>query len=143
MRISQKNENSQRQASHQSPAQAGPQKTDDCVELKFPKTARLLKKRHFQRVLKTGNKLVGNLIIIDYRIGKSFCPKLGITVSRRYGKAHLRNRFKRVVREAFRHYCPQMPRDIEINIIPRLPFQKVSKKAILNDLTALIARMDA
>ena len=140
MRISQKNEDSKRQTSDQPQAQARAQKTV-CLGLKFPKSSRLLKKGHYIRVLKSGNKLVGNLIIVDYRTGKSYRPKLGITVSRRYGKAHLRNRFKRVVREAFRHYCHQMPKHIEINVLPRLPFQKVCKNAILEDLEKLMLKV--
>ena len=44
--------------------------------------------------------------------------KLGITVSRRYGKAFKRNRFKRVVREVFRRYLHSFD-GLEVNVRPR------------------------
>ncbi len=139
MRISQQNENCKRQTNHQPPAKTRPQEADNRIAFPFPKTARLLTKRHYQRVLKSGNKFVGGLVIVDYRTGKNNRPKLGITVSRRYGKAHLRNRFKRVVREAFRHYCPNLPQNIEMNVVPRLPFQKINRTAVLDDLINLMS----
>lgn len=39
----------------------------------------------------------------------SRCCKLGITVSKKFGKAHERNYFKRIVREAFRQQRHQLP----------------------------------
>ena len=63
---------------------------------------------------------------------------LGITVSKRYGKAHSRNRFKRVVREAFRHLAPSLPHDLEIHVVPRgKASQGVSRAFVLEDLVRL------
>jgi ribonuclease P protein component len=140
MGIPQKNENRARQKDCESPPSSRTQ-TAVCLKFKFPKTARILSKIHYKSVVKAGNKFVGNLIVMDFRRGRSTCPKLGITVSKRYGKAHDRNRFKRVVREAFRLSRDQLPFDIEINVIPRLPAQKVTKHSILNDLDLLIAHL--
>lgn len=137
MWISQENENCPRTENHQSQTQSRPQKTQRLKNFKFPKSARILSKRHFNAVFKAGRKLICDQIVIDYRLGKAACPKLGITVSRRYGKAHSRNRFKRLVREAFREYSNSLPVDIEINVIPRLPPQKITKLAIVNDLKHL------
>lgn len=137
MRIPQKNENSQGAPGHQPPPPPRTQKADHSVNFSLPKAARLLVKRQYQRILKTGTKHVGSLVTIDYRSSKGSRPKLGITVSRRYGKAHLRNRFKRVVREAFRHCAKNLPADIEINVVPRMPFQKISRDAIMQEFDQL------
>lgn len=43
-------------------------------------------------------------------------PRLGITASRKCGKANKRNYFKRRVREIFRTHCSLLPQDLEIHI---------------------------
>lgn len=136
MWLSQQNEDCQRQKDHQPPPPHRPQKAD--AGLGFPKRARIRTRNHYQGVLKAGKRWVGKSIQVDYRVGKAFCPKLGITVSRKYGKAHERNRFKRVAREAFRHCRPGMPQDLEINITPRLPQGEISKVIILDELARLL-----
>lgn len=82
--------------------------------------------------------MAGKVILIDYRTGYSLCAKLGITVSKRYGKAHDRNRFKRMIREAFRCFYPSLPTHLEINVLPRYPLQPLSQQAILGDLQLLL-----
>jgi ribonuclease P protein component len=138
MGISQKNEDWQRPADHQP---AAPTRTQAPERLRFPKSARLLKNYHYQRVVKAGKHFIGQFVIIDYRKGYD-CAKLGITVSRRFGKAHLRNRFKRVVREAFRLLRPELLM-LEIHISPRHPFLKVTREDIVRDLHSLLNSLHA
>jgi ribonuclease P protein component len=47
--------------------------------------------------------------------------RVGFTVSKRVGKAHARNRVKRVLREVMRAYLPTMPEGFDIVIISRPP----------------------
>jgi ribonuclease P protein component len=116
LRLSQKNVHSQGTQDYQSPPSSRTQTSDD--RIKFPKTARVLLKRHFQRIMKAGAKMPGFHILIYYRMHSFSQPRLGITVSKKHGKAHDRNRFKRVVREAFRQCQHHLPQDIEVNVMP-------------------------
>lgn len=144
MWLPQKNENCQRAHHYQPSPQTGPQEINSSLNTtsaKFPKSSRILTRNHYHGVYRAGNKLVGETVIVDYRLGKSLCPRLGITVSKRYGKAHDRNRFKRVVREAFRARFLDFPQDLEINVLPKFPIRPPHKQAILDDLTLLITKL--
>ncbi len=78
--------------------------------LTFPKNARLLKRKQFIYVQRSGHCCRTGQATL--RITPSRHPgirKLGITVSKKFGKAYQRNRFKRIVREAFRHVRADLP----------------------------------
>jgi ribonuclease P protein component len=46
-------------------------------------------------------------------------PRLGLSVSRKFGNAVARNRWKRLVREAFRLCRCKLPQGIDLVVIPR------------------------
>ncbi len=111
------------------------------VSCKFPKSARILKSGHFRHILKTGRRISGEWIAVDFRMGRSFSPRLGITVSKRYGKAHERNRLKRLVRESFREKYADLPSSLELNVYPRKFHPELDKKMILSDFTHIIGQI--
>lgn len=84
----------------------------------FPKSSRLLKRHQFLKMTKQGSKQRGQLLFFQTLIYHSG-PKLGITVSRKHGKAHLRNRFKRRMRHLFR--CSGFSKPIGMVISPLSP----------------------
>jgi len=131
MWISQENENCRRASGPQSQTSC---RTEALKRLTFPKASRLLTKHHYQRLYKFGRRFTGKLVTIDFKNGNASIPKLGITISKKFGKAHDRNRFKRVVREAFRISADLLPRSIEINISPRFPVPMITRSDILSDL---------
>ena len=107
----------------------------------FPKEARLLKRRQFQKIAREGRRLAGKVVSIQYLYKETTLrPKLGITTSKKFGKAHDRNRFKRVVREAFRECSATFPLGMEIHILPRLIPIAIKKQDILLDLQLIFRK---
>jgi ribonuclease P protein component len=78
--------------------------------LAFPKSSRLASNRQFKAVLDGGRRAGDGLLTLYAAPNDAGRPRLGISVGRSSGKAVVRNRLKRLVREAFRrnqHGVPQ------------------------------------
>lgn len=102
----------------------------------FPKRARLRSRRDYQR-LAHGQRKTGDLIVVEFRIWRAGIPRLGITVTKKYGDAHARNRFKRIVREAFRHCQNELPAGIQMNVKPRTAAQAAMSGDVEKELRML------
>jgi len=68
--------------------------------------------------------------------------RLGLSVSRKVGNAVVRNRFRRLFREAFRLTRPELPTGLDLILIPRSgePPTLVDLKKSLVDLVAKLKR---
>lgn len=104
----------------------------------FPKSLRLRKRYQFQRVSHNAKRYVGSWMIIEAKPTQGPNTRLGITVSRRYGKSNERNRFKRLVREAFRRCHLQFPKTHDLNIRPRAHSKSASMQDIHQEMMRLI-----
>jgi len=91
------------------------------VSYHYPKALRLRSRRDFQRMGRQQTRLKGNYILIDVRENQTSVTRLGITVTRQFGDSHKRNRFKRLVREAFRLGYPDLIKGLDLNIRPCNP----------------------
>lgn len=75
----------------------------------FPKHVRLLKSSDFERVFAARNSVGNSNLALFGAANELRHPRLGITVSRRVGNAVARNRWKRLLREAFRMSQQELP----------------------------------
>lgn len=87
---------------------------------------RIRKRGQYQRISQQSKRHVGYWIIVDARQNNKPFTKLGITASRHYGIAVERNRFKRIVREAFRLSRLQLQSGFDLNIKPRHAARKAT-----------------
>lgn len=100
---------------------------------------RFRKRREYQRMAQGSQRQFGRWIIVEIRQGKASHSKLGITVTRRYGQAHQRNRFKRLVREAFRLSYSSLPPGLDIHVKPRSAAEHAKMQDVQADLIAAVA----
>ena len=68
----------------------------------YPRTARIRRPADFRRLLRAGEVFPGREVLVRRVPNEHGEARLGIAAPRRYGPAVRRNRFRRLVREAFR-----------------------------------------
>lgn len=68
----------------------------------FSKHERIAKRREFVRIYQQGRKHFSRFFVLFFARNDLGHPRLGITVTRKLGKARERNRLRRWVREAYR-----------------------------------------
>ena len=85
----------------------------------FPREARLRLRREFLAVQGRGERRYTRHFIVLVAPGAGGGTRLGITASKRVGKSVLRNRWKRVVREAFRLLRPELGEPLDVVVIAK------------------------
>lgn len=107
------------------------------MKLNFSKLQRLLARREFREVYQRGRKFVGHRLAFFYILESPRSPRLGITITKKWGKAHDRNRFKRVVREGFRRSYPELNTGLTLNVHPREGYKNLSAEEVTMELKRL------
>jgi ribonuclease P protein component len=89
----------------------------------LPKQKRLAKRREFLRVYETGRKLFSRYCVLFFAVNDLRYSRVGVTATKKLGKANIRNRLKRWTREVYRRQreplgLDQNALDLVVNIKP-------------------------
>jgi ribonuclease P protein component len=105
-RFSRKDGDQERPGRPEAPPSQGPEASDGSALLKsfgLPKEARLAKRAEFLRVYEQGFRIEGRFMTVFILPNDRGLQRVGITATKKaIGKAHDRNRAKRLLRETFR-----------------------------------------
>lgn len=108
----------------------------------FPRTVRLRRQRDFARVFARRCSAGDARLVVYVDANGLAASRLGLSVSRRVGGAVVRNRAKRLIREAFRLDRRELPSGLDIICVARAaPLPSLSEyRESLSQLIAIAER---
>lgn len=107
----------------------------------FTKSDRLLKRGEFLRISRFGKRVQNRYFIVAFSQARFEKTRLGITVTKRVGKAVTRNRIKRFVREYFRKSRHEIAGQWDINIIAKKEAAKLSWGEVAQSLQNVFGKI--
>lgn len=140
MRLSQANEDRQRAPNHQPTSSERTQATLR-LRQRFPKQVRLRNRLEFRKVQKEGRRIQGFFLVFQFTKENFSYPRLGVTVSKQFGSAVLRNLLKRRLREVFRVEKHRLPPGICLHIAPKPKTAMPTLQQIQADFTLLLDQL--
>jgi ribonuclease P protein component len=110
----------------------------------LPKEKRLAKRREFLRVYESGQKLFSRYAVLFFMPNGLPHSRIGITATKKLGKAHDRNRVKRWTRETYRRQREPLSLDarsldVVVNVKPSAA--GVSFEEYSRDLAKILQRL--
>lgn len=87
--------------------------------LGFPRAKRLRQNGEFERVYQQNIYAADLVLVVQGCRNNGRITRLGLSVSRRTGNSVIRNRWKRLIREAFRTQQSHLPAGLDLVVRPR------------------------
>lgn len=101
---------------------------------RFGKALRLRKRSEFLETQRCGMRRPGRFLVVIVARRQEGPTRLGVTVSRKVGPAVVRNRVKRLVREAFRLHRHELPAGLDLVVVARHGASEATLGEILREL---------
>ncbi len=112
------------------------------MDQRFSKKERLRKRKEFQQVFDKGERFGNDQLKIYALPNDESVSRLGLVVGRKFGNAPRRNRFKRILREAYRLNKSLLNNGTDIVVIPRPGLTELTLKAIEENFKAILSQIN-
>ena len=106
------------------------------------KTKTLKLNKDFRRLYYRGKNIVCGYVVVYMQKNRLGSNRLGITCSKTVGKAVVRNRVKRLIRESYRLYEPKMKSGYDIVIVARTRAADKSFEVIKKDIRFAFVKLE-
>ena len=109
----------------------------------FPKSVRIQASSDFRNHKEKGKRLAKGCLLANWQIlpTASF-SRLGVVTSKRLGKAVIRNRARRLMRECFRLHRKELLRKVDLILIARKSIAKHSFRDVEKDFITLLKKCE-
>ena len=96
----------------------------------------------FRRLYNSGKSAASGLIALYCRRNRQGASRLGITVSTKVGKAVVRNRVRRRLKEIYRLHEPLLRRGFDIVVVARVKSREATYRQLEADFLRLLDKLD-
>jgi ribonuclease P protein component len=111
------------------------------VRYSFTKFDRILKRHEFIALAKSGRRIQNEYFIAVFAPARHGRSRLGVTVTKKVGRAVKRNRIKRLVREYFRLNRQFLSGEWDINIIAKHQITDIASENAYRSLQNIFNRI--
>lgn len=110
---------------------------------RMPKSGRLRKNSEFAAVFKRGKSFPGRRVVVCLLENGLGFNRVGVAVSRKLGGAVVRNRLKRVMKEAYRASEAGLREGLDLVLIPRSRAKTASFREVKEELLEVFSECGA
>ncbi|MBM4043415.1 MAG: ribonuclease P protein component [Planctomycetes bacterium] len=104
----------------------------------FSREERLTRPAEFDRVFREGRRRRGGCLAVCYAPNGLAHTRLGIALRRGWPSAAARNRAKRLVREAFRTHKRELPKGLDVVVVPATNWEGPRVEEVAAELVRLL-----
>lgn len=104
------------------------------------KQYRLRKNADFRKVYRTAKSVASKYLVVYPRSTKTEEIRIGFSISKKVGKANVRNRYKRMLREIVRKNLSHIPKGYDVIILARVPVTNIGYQELEKNVKYLLKK---